>query len=178
MKELAKYLNLSEDASPEAILNAVREINDKLTESESNLEAKTTELTEANDTIETQDTEIQTFKDSQTELNETLVDETIDAAIKEGKFEEKDKEELTDQFKNNLPGLKMIVGKLKTPAEIISNKLEGEGGDTEIPEARKDWSLIEWEKKDQKGIDKIRVENPTLYAKMHLAEYGTELVTN
>lgn len=178
MKELTKYLNLNEDATPEAILGAVKEINDKLTVAEASLETKDTELVDANKTIETQKEEITTFKDSQTELNKTLVDETIDTAIKEGKFEEKDKEELTEQFENNLPGLKMIVGKLKTPAEIISNKLEGEGENLEIPEARKDWSLIEWEQKDQVGIDKIRNENPKLYAKMHKAEYGVELITD
>lgn len=176
MKELCKYLNLSEDASEQAILEAVRKIDDKLTEVKSTLETKETELVDANKEIETQKEEITTFKDAQSKLNKTLVDETIDEAIKEGKFEEKDKEELTEQFENNLTGLKMIVGKLKTPAEIISDKLEGGDGNTEVPEARKDWSLIEWEKKDQVGIDKIRNENPKLYAKMHLAEYGVEYV--
>ena len=72
----------------------------------------------------------------------------------------------------------MLLSKQKTPAAIISDKLKGEGGSTEIPENRKDWGLIQWEKEDQKGIDKIRNDNPTLYAKMHEAEYGVELVTN
>lgn len=177
MKELTKYLNLNEDATPEAILSAVKEINDKLTEATTNLEAKTTELTEANSTIEDQKKEITTFKDSQTKLNETLVDETLDTAVEDGKLDEKDKEEVKEQFKNNLVGLKMLLSKQKTPAAIISDKLKGDGGDTDIPEDRKDWNLRKWEKEDAVGLEKIRNNSSELYAKMWKAQYGKELET-
>lgn len=176
MKELCKYLSLSEDATEASIIEAVKKINDELTESKESLETKDTDLVEANKTIETQKESITGFETKQTELNKSIVDETIETAIKDGKFDEKDKDELTEKFENNLSGLKMIVGKLRTPAEIISNKLKGEGGSTDIPEDRKDWSLINWEKKDQKGIDKIRNENPKLYATMYKAEYDVEYV--
>ena len=176
MKNLCKYLDLSEDATEQSILEAVIKINDKLTEITSTLETKEAELVKAEETITNQKTAIKSFEDKQTELNETLVDETIEGAIKDGKFEEKDKEELTEQFKNDLTGLKMIVGKLKTPAEIISNKLNPEGK-TDIPEDRKDWGLRKWEQEDEAGLEKIRNENSELYAKMYKSEYGTELVT-
>ena len=177
MKELTKYLDLNEDATEQAILEAVRKIADKLTEVTASLETRDGELVDANKEIETQKTEITTFKDAQTELTETLVDETLDKAVKDGLIEESKKEEIKDHYKNDLTGLKLILGNIKSPAQTIIDKLEAEGGNTEIPEARKDWSLIEWEQKDQKGIDKIRNENPKLYAKMHLAEYGVELET-
>ena len=177
MKELTKYLDLNEDATEQAILEAVRKIADKLTEVTASLETRDGELVDANKEIETQKTEITTFKDAQTKLTETLVDETLDKAVKDGVIEEGKKEEIKDHYKNDLTGLKLILGNIKSPAQTIIDKLEAEGGNTEIPEARKDWSLIEWEQKDQKGIDKIRNENPKLYAKMHLAEYGVELET-
>lgn len=177
MKELTKYLDLNEDATEQAILEAVRKIADKLTEVTASLETRDGELVDANKEIETQKTEITTFKDAQTELTETLVDETLDKAVKDGLIEESKKEEIKDHYKNDLTGLKLILGNIKSPAQTIIDKLEAEGGNTEIPEARKDWSLIEWEQKDQKGIDKIRNGNPKLYAKMHLAEYGVELET-
>ena len=177
MKKVCKYLNLSEDATEESILDAIKEINDKLTESVTNLETKETELVDANKTIETQKETITGFEDKHTELNKTLVDETLETAIKEGKFEEKDKEELTEQFENNLSGLKLIVGKLRTPAEIISNKLEGEGGNTEIPEDRKDWGWRKIEQEDPKLAEKIINEHPKLHATMYKAEYGVELET-
>ena len=70
----------------------------------------------------------------------------------------------------------MIVGKLRTPAEIISNKLGGEGGSTDIPEDRKEWSFRKWEAEDEAGLGKIKNGNPKLYATMYKAEYGVELV--
>jgi len=177
MKELCKYLNLSEDASEQAILEAIRKIDDKLTEVTDNLETKTTEFTEATDKITAHEATIKSFEDKQAEMTKTLVDETVDKAKEDGVIPEDKVEEIKDHYKNDPTGLKLILNNLRTPAEIISDKLEGEGGNTEIPEDRKDWSLIEWEKKDQAGIDKIRNETPKLYAKMHKAEYGVELVT-
>ena len=106
-----------------------------------------------------------------------MVEETIDTAIKDGKFEDKDKEELTEEFKNKLVGLKMIVGKLKTPAQIITNQLEAGNGDSVIPEDRKDWGLRKWEEEDSKGIEEIRINNVELYNKMYKAEYDIELVS-
>ena len=178
MKELCKYLSLSEDANEASIIEAVKKINDSLTEAKESLETKGTELVDANKTIETQKESITGFEDKETELNKTLVDETIETAMRDGKFDEKDKKELTETFENNLSGLKMIVGKLRTPAEIISNKLEGEGGSTDIPEDRKGWSFRKWEAEDEAGLDKIKNGDPKLYANMYKAEYDVELVTN
>ena len=177
MKELCKYLNLSEDASEQAILEAVRKINDKLTESKGSLETRDTELADANTKIEVHETTIQQFEDNQTEMTETLVDETLDKAVEDGVIAEDKKDEIKDHYKNDLTGLKLILGNIKTPAEIISNKLEAEGGNTEIPEDRKDWSFRKWEQEDATGLDKIRNENVKLYNKMYKSEYGVELET-
>lgn len=174
MKSLCKYLDLSEDASESAILDAIKKINDELTNVKMELETKGSELVKANETIDNQKTTITGFEEKQKELNKSLLDETIDGAIKDGKFEEEDKEELTEKFENNLSGLKLIVGKLKTPAEIISNKLNPKGS-TGIPEDRKEWGLRKWEQEDPKGLEEIRTTNHDLYKTMYKTEYGVEL---
>ena len=176
MKKVCKYLNLSEDATEESILDAIKEINDKLTESVTNLETKETELVDANKTIETQKETITGFEDKHTELTESLVDETLEKAVEDGVIQEDKKEEIKDHYKNDLTGLKLILGNIKSPAQIITDKLEGEGGSTEIPEDRKDWNLRKWEKDDAVGLEKIRNDSPKLYAKMHKAQYGSELI--
>ncbi len=175
MKNLCKYLDLSEDASENAILDAVRKINDNLTTVTEELATKDSELVKANETIDNQKTTIKGFEDKQTELNETLVDETIDKAEKDGLIDEKDKEAIKEEFKNNLTGLKLIVGKLKTPAQIITDQLKAGDGNSEIPEDRKDWGFRKWEEEDPKGIEEIRTNNVELYNKMYEAEYGVEL---
>ena len=175
MKNLCKYLDLSEDASESAILDAVKKINDELSIVKGDLETKDSELVKATETIKNQKTTIKGFEDKQTELNETLVDETIDKAEKDGLIDEKDKEEIKEEFKNNLTGLKMIVGKLKTPAQIITDQLKSGGENSVIPEGRKDWGFRKWEEEDPKGIEEIRINNVELYNKMYKAEYGIEL---
>ncbi len=177
MKELCKYLNLSDDATEASIIEAVKKINDKLTEVTSTLETKETELTEATDKVTAHEVTIKQFEDKQTEMTESLVNETVDKAKEDGVIPEDKVEEIKDHYKNDVTGLKLILGNLRTPAEIISDKLEGEGGDTEIPEDRKDWSFRKWEQEDEAGLDKIKNGNSKLYAKMYKAEYDVELVT-
>ncbi|MGR3179401.1 MAG: ATP-dependent Clp protease proteolytic subunit, partial [Candidatus Anammoxibacter sp.] len=175
MKNLCKYLGLNEDASESAILDAVKKINDELSIVKGKLETKDSELVKADETIKNQKATIKGFEDKQTELNETLVNETIDKAEKDGLIDEKDKEAIKEEFKNNLVGLKLIVGKLKTPAQIITNQLKADEGSSEIPEGRKDWGLRKWEEEDSKGIEEIKTNNVELYNEMYKAEYGIEL---
>ncbi len=177
MKKVTKYLNLSEDATEESILDAIKEIDDKLTEAVSGLETRTTELTEATDKITAHETTIKAFEDKQVKMTETLVDETLEKAVEDGVIAEDKKEEIKDHYKNDLTGLKLILGNLKTPAQIISDKLEAEGGSTEVPEDRKDWGLRKWEQEDEAGLNKIKNDNVKLYNKMYKAEYDVELET-
>ena len=177
MKELCKYLNLSDDATEASIIEAVKKINDELTEVTATLETKTTELTEATDKVTTHEATIKQFEDKQTEMTEAVVNETVDKAKEDGLLAEDKVEEIKAHYKNDPVGLKLILGNLKTPAEIISNKLEGEGGDTEIPEDRKDWTFRKWEMEDEAGLENIRNKNVKLYNNMYKAEYGVELET-
>ena len=177
MRELCKYLNLSDDATEASIIEAVKKINDDLTTSVANLETKTTELTEATDKVTAHEATIKEFESKQTEMTEALVNETVDKAKEDGVIQEDKVEEIKNHYKNDPVGLKLILGNIKTPAEIISNKLEGEGKNAEIPEDRKDWGFRKWEQEDEAGLNKIQNGNPKLYAKMYKAEYDVELVT-
>ncbi len=175
MKTLCKYLDLSEDASEGAILDAIKKINNELTDVKGELETKKSDLVKAEETIKNQKTSITAFEEKQTELNKTLVKDTVETAIKEEKFEEKDKEALLEKFENNLDGLKLIVGAVRNPAQIITDQLEG-GGDSIIPEDKKDWGLRKIEKEAPELHDKIRTTNIELFKTMYKAEYGAEYV--
>lgn len=177
MKELCKYLNLSEDATEASIIEAIKKINDKLTDAVTNLETRTTELTEATDKITAHETTIKAFEDKQTEMTEALVNETVDKAQEDGVISEDKVEEIKNHYKNDPVGLKLIFGNLKTPAQIISDKLEAEGGNKEIAEDRKDWSFRKWEQEDATGLEDIRNNNVKLYNKMYEAEYDVKLET-
>ena len=68
----------------------------------------------------------------------------------------------------------MIVGKLKTPAQIITNQLKAGEKNSEIPEERKDWDLRKWEQEDEKGLEEIRINNIELYKTMYKAVYKVD----
>lgn len=174
MKTLCKYLDLSEDASESAILDAIKKINSDLTDVKEELGTEKTALVKANETIDNQKTTITAFETKQAELNETLVDERIDKAVDDGVLDEKDKEGIKDHYKNDLTGLKLILGKIKTPAQIITDQLKGGDGNSEIPDERKGWGLRQWEKEDSEGLEKIRTTNIEKFKTMYKAEYGVE----
>lgn len=174
MKNLCNYLDLNEDASNQAVLDAIKKVNDDLTESKSNLKSKDSELVKANETIENQKKELKTFKDEQDKLNKKMVEDTVDVAIKDGKFEEKDKDEIVKKFENNLDGLQLIVGTLKNPAETIIDKINNSAKENGLPEDKKDWGLRKLEKEAPNLVARIKENDIELYKKMYKAEYDVE----
>lgn len=156
MKNICELLGLTEGSSEEIILDAMKKVMKDASQGKNDLTAKITELEGVNTKLTEANDKIMEFEAKQTELNEQLVEETIDAGVKDGKFDEKDKDELTTEFKDNLTGLKLIVGKIKDPAMTIIDKLGGDGGTELISEKRKDWGYKEWMKEDPKGLEKLK----------------------
>lgn len=178
MKAITKLLGLNEDATEVSIVEAIQSIQNDLAEERDNFSNKEKELTEANKTISDQKNTIAQFEDKQKELNKTVVEETIETAVKDGKFDEKDKEGLVKEFENNLTGLKMIVGKLRSPAQIITNQLNGNGnggGSPVIPEDKKDWKFRKFEKEAPKLLAEIKDKHFDVYKTLYEAEYDVKL---
>ncbi len=177
MTTVTDMLNLNADASEGSILEAVKKIASQLTDANNALTTSEDKLKTAEATIVTQKETITSFEDRQTDLNKTIVEDTVQAAIDAGKFDKKDKETLVEKFEGNVEGLKLVVDSIKTPAAMINGQLTGDTGETEIPEDRKDWPLRKWEKEDAVGLEKIRTTNSELYATMYKAQYGVNLPT-
>ena len=175
MEQVCAYLELTKDATEEAILVAIKKIAADRDQNKTDLEAKETELNEANETIEKQKKTIKGFEENQTELNKKIVEEAIDNAIKEGKIEKEKKDEIVEKFENNLEGLELMLGSLKAGAVKITNELNNsEETSADIPEGRKDWNLRKWEKEDPEGLENIRKNNPDLYKEMYKNQYKVE----
>ena len=177
MKTVKVLLNLNEDATEKSVHDAVKVIMDDRDKAKNSLETTTSKLNTANEAIEKHKETIKTFEDKQTELNDALVTETVEAAIKDKKFAEKEKDTLIASFKNNLTGLKAVIGAIRTPAVTINGTLIPEGTvSTDIPADRKDWTFRDWDKKDNAGLMKIKNTNRELFNKMRIAEYGEKSV--
>lgn len=176
MKTVLDFLGLNENASESAVLAAVTKIKNNLEKEIKAHEDTQGKLTTSEGIVDKQKEKINKFDEEQATLNEKLVTDTIETAIKDGKVEEKQKDELIAQFKNNVDGLKSVLGALKVTAPSIKDQLStGDIVDGDIPEDRKGWDLREWEKEDQSGINEIMNNNQELYAKLYKKTYGVEL---
>lgn len=175
MKAVTRLLGLNDDATEASIVEAIQSIQNELAEVKDNFRTKEGELTEANKTISDQKGIIAQFEDKQKELNKAVVEETIETAVKDGKFDEKDKEDLVKEFEGNLTGLKMIVGKLRTPAQIITNQLNGNGTGNIIPADKKDWNFRKFEEEAPELLAEIKNKNYDHYKVMYKAEYNVDL---
>jgi len=174
MKSITDFLGLNEDANESAILKAIKKIAKNLETKTTELATSETSLTEANETIVAQKLTIKAFEDKQKDLNKTMVEETIDTAIKAGKVDKTKKDELMEKFENNFDGLKLVVESFKTPAQIITDQLTGEGSSELIPADRKDWNFDKWQKEDGAGLNKIKEKNLALFCKMYEAYYDVK----
>lgn len=175
---ITKLLDLNEDATEASIVEAIQSIQNELSKANDNYTTKEKELVDANKTITSQKDIISQFEVKQKELNKAVVEETIETAVKDGKFDEKDKEDLVKEFEGNLTGLKMIVGKLRTPAQIISNQLNGSNGSngsgTIVPKDKKDWGFRKLEKDAPTILTEIKKKNPELFKSLFKAEYNVD----
>ena len=93
MIRIKKLNDLNEDATEASIVEAIQSIQNELSKANDNYTAKEKELVDANKTITSQKDIISQFEVKQKELNKAVVEETIETAVKDGKLDEKDKED-------------------------------------------------------------------------------------
>lgn len=175
MKNLTSYLELTEDATEDAILNAVKKIAEARDTAVTDLATRTTELATANETVEKQKITIKSFEDNQAVTSKKIVEDAVDVAVKAGKLEKDKRDEIIEKFENNVPGLELMIGALKPNAVTIENKvIDTSSAETGIPADRKDWNFRRWEKDDAKGLENIKTNNLDLYKKMYKDQYDVE----
>ena len=138
MNKLTDLLKLSNEASEEAIIEAVNAKDAKIAELEASIESATAELNalkEANDAAE-----------------QAVKAELIENAVKEGKIDVATKDIYLLSNKSNAE-LKDLIGKLKpayTP--IFDNK----GNVPQAVAGRENWTFNDWSKNDPKGLAEMK----------------------
>lgn len=172
MKDIAKHFGLSADASEAAILKAAEKVS-------TNLETRTEELKTANETIEANATviedlnaKIEGFEAKAVEVEDALVEETIDKGIEDGKFDKDAKEDLVAKFKGNSSALKLIVGKISTKAPSISDKLNGKPSGSESKLSKENQEMS-WRDMDKSGkSDLIKNVSESEWNAKYVEVYG------
>ncbi len=179
MEQLHVLLELNKDATEQSVVQAVQTIMNERDLANTELKEKITELETANAAIEKHEATIASFETEKKAAEKTLVEETVDQAIKDNKLDEKERDNVIGAFSGNLPGLKAVLGATKSSAVTVSSKLKisGEGGATVkgLTEKEKEMTWREWEKKNPKKLKAIIRDNQPLAEELYQAQYNKPL---
>jgi ATP-dependent protease ClpP protease subunit len=145
MIKLTELLKLSNEASEDAIVEAVNAKSETI----ANLEAKIGELTN----------ELNALKESNDAAENAAKIELVENAIKEGKIDAATKEIYLVSNKSNIE-LKEVFAKLKpayTP--VFENKISLEN----LPAGRENWDFAKWSKEDPKALAEMQKNDPNTF---------------
>lgn len=89
------------------------------------------------------------------------------AAKAEGKITDKEVESLTNLAQKDLEGVKDLVNAREGKATTtLSQQVQAPGTSGGSTPGREKWTYLQWMKEDPKGLQKLKVENPTEFARL------------
>lgn len=159
MNKLTNLLKLSNEASEDAIIDAVN--------------AKDARIAELETSIANQSAELKSLKDANDAAIQTAKVELVENAVKEGKIAVASKEIYLTSNKSN-EELKDVFSKL-TPAytPIFDNKQKQTPGVA----GRENWTFNDWSKNDPKGLSEMQANDKATFDAL-ISKLPTELSNN
>lgn len=176
MLNLTNHLSLEDKATEGEVLEAVKTIENNLTEATNKvtdletahatavevLENAATEATAAHTTV------VDGLNDNVTALNKEVATLVVENAINAGKFSKEKKEELIVTATKDLEAFKNICNSVTVaPTSITSLLNKGKAETTD-----KDWDHMT--KKEPKALNEMRINDVEAYNKLFAAKFGTE----
>ena len=151
---LIMLLTLSADASPEAI------------------EQRITEMANENARLKTENA---TLADQVKVANEAKVKQLIDDSISQKKISEGEREAYAQLAAKDYDNTKKALD-ARAPVGKVTEAITPGPGKTELSAERAGWTIREWEKKDAKGLLKLKASDPDAYKALFEAAYGEVVV--
>lgn len=154
MKKIAMLLNLSGDASEQAIETAVQ----NLINSNTTLQADVT----------TRDNQITELQNQIAEHDKEKVTNLINAAIKAKKFGEDMRETYTEMANENYDRTEKIISNMAGVSKIIDQL----GDSDNVPEAEKDWNYDDYFKKGK--LENLKATNLDRFKNLYKTKFNRE----
>lgn len=161
MEKITNVLKLSNEANEEAIVSAIEEKDTKNAELQAEID-RLNSIVEANLAKEKEAKEL-----AEKEL-ETKAIELVENAIKEKKIAETEKDSTIEMAKNNFEFVANMISKIKNVTDAVK---VFDVKDVVENDEKASWTIRDWEKKDAKGLAKIKNETPELYKTMYNEYY-------
>lgn len=165
MTELINHFGLNKEATEAEILNEVKDLANKLADTEK-------ALNDANDDHNEEKTKLEEtingLETSTAELKKEVATLVVENAIEAGKFKAENKEALVEKATADLDGFKNIVDSVADVPASIVNTINTAASE----EDAKDWDY--YQKKDPKGLKNLMATNPDEYKRLFKDKYGVE----
>lgn len=160
MEKIQNVLKLSNEASEETIVSAIEEKDTKNAE----LQAEVDRLKAIVDEHEKSVNEAK--EKAAAELKEKAI-ELVENAIKAKKIAENEKDATIEMAVNNFEFVANMISKINNVKDAVKvfdvKNIQTSKG----TEDRSEWTIRDWEKKDAKGLAKIKNETPEIYTEMY-----------
>ena len=159
MKLISNHLNLNSESNESTVLNAIKDnekvANEKFeTEENAHKETKTT--------LESVQNELKTLKTD-------AIEKSVDNAIEDGKVKKEDREKMIKVATESPEAFNMILEAVETPRQKIGATIDNSA--SAIDEAKKEWSIRDYEKKDPTALNEMRLNDFENYSKLFEAHY-------
>lgn len=114
--------------------------------------------------LQDRDSKIATLTADIAAMKKANVDSFLSAAVKDGKISEAEKEGFAKLCEKDFDSVKSIID-ARTPKASASLK-EMSVQHTTVSSERESWTYLDWMKKDPKGLQKMKSENPSEFARL------------
>ena len=159
MNLITNKLGLDENSSEDVIVSEIATLQNLVNEAKAENERIKSELASAQEQLTTIEAEKEAHKNAE-----------IEAMVNSFNLKDEEKESAIKLAKVDFESVKNMLSKstVKEPVKVFDfkNVVTKKG-----TEDRSTWTIRDWEKKDQKGLDKIRNESPEYYEVMYNEYY-------
>lgn len=172
MLDIKNHLALNEEATEGEVLEAVKGLENTITEKDNTIEDLNNKLeeatTKASETETAHNEAVEGLNNTIEDLNKEVATLVVENAIKEGKFNEAKKDELVEQASKDLNAFKNIIESVNVTPVSITNLIE----DKEEIKNEKDWDY--YTKKEPKALNAMRINDVENYKKLYSDKFGVE----
>lgn len=152
LKEIALKLGLDENASPQAIADAIANLKSE----NASYEATTQNLEQENGLLKAENKTLKEHEKAGNEAKKAEAVRLLDDAVKTGRIDAKARPQFEKLFELDHETAKAALAEMPARQPLTAQPPKGDGGSDE----RSSWNYLDWMKKDPEGLRKMKTEDP------------------
>ncbi len=174
MDLITNYLNLNKDASEKSILQAIKDMQKKSTNQIEGFEALKNEVSNLKTDLSEKENDLKAANDKLKAFHDQAIKNAVDSAINSGKFDESQRESLTDKAAKDLDFFNEMVNEMPVMHQSALQQIKNSQKTGEKQAAQgenvKDWDY--YQKNDPEYLKQLEITNNAEYIKLFENYWG------